>query len=89
MAEIRHRLYDTVRTEIDNHLRELESLQEYLVRSERIFKARMGFRPVPGHVYHLYGFPEDWVSLVGPDEWDRDDYVGSFRFDGTGWEEVT
>jgi len=88
MAETRHRLYDTVRTEIDNHLRELERLQEYLIRSERMFKARIGFRPTPGHTYHLYGSPEDWVSLVGPEEWERDDYVGSFRFDGRGWEKV-
>jgi hypothetical protein len=87
-AESRNNLKDSVQNEIAQLVGKLEDLGRYYQDSERIYSARVGFMPTPGHTYHLYESPEDWVSLLGPEEWDRDDYVGSFKFDGQGWERV-
>jgi hypothetical protein len=88
LAENRNNLYDVVRASMAELVHSMEDLGRYFEDSERIYQARIQFMPIIGHIYHLYGSPEDWVSLIGPDEWDRDDYVGSFRFNGAGWERV-
>ena len=48
-----------------------QSLQRRKQISEQIYQATMGFRPVMGHVYHVYekkdGTPV--LSLVAPEEW--------------------
>lgn len=88
LAENRNNLYDAVRTISTTIAGQMEGLARYFEDSERIYQARINFMPIVGHTYHLYSSPEDWVSLISPDEWDRDDYVGSFRFNGAGWERV-
>jgi len=88
-AQNRNDLHDSVKTQMSDLVGKLEDLGRYYQDSERIYNARVGFIPVPGHIYHLYGSPEDWVSIIGPDEWVRDDYIGSFRFNGQGWERMS
>jgi len=88
LAENRNNLYDIVKASMADIIGQMEDLSRYYEDSERIYQARIQFMPVVGHTYHLYSFPEDWVSLISPDEWVRDDYVGSFLFNGAGWERV-
>jgi len=88
LAENRNSLYDKVQARMSDLIREMEDLGRYYQDSERIYNARVNFMPVAGHIYHLYGEPEDWVSIISPDEWVRDDYIGSFRFNGNGWERM-
>jgi hypothetical protein len=88
LAKNRNSLYDNVQARMSDLIQEMEDLGRYYQDSERIYNARVNFMPVIGHIYHLYGSPEDWVSIISPDEWVRDDYVGSFRFNGNGWERI-
>jgi len=88
LAENRNSLYDNVQSRMSDLIREMEDLGRYYQDSERIYNARVNFMPVVGHIYHLYGSPEDWVSIISPDEWVRDDYIASFRFNGSGWERM-
>ncbi len=41
--------------------------------SERIYKVGMNFKPLIGHVYHLYTRPDgsEFLSMVAPTEWGR------------------
>jgi hypothetical protein len=88
LAESRNNLYDNVQARMSDLIRQIEDLGRYYQDSERIYNARVNFMPVVGHIYHLYGSPEDWVSIISPDEWVRDDYIASFRFNGNGWERM-
>lgn len=81
-------LEDMVNARAQNLASQAKALQDYYNTSVRILRANIGFIPTPGHIYHLYAKPKEWLSLLGPSEWDRDDYIGSFRFDGSGWEEI-
>lgn len=62
--------------------------QSYLLNL-RLHNADIRFQPLPGGIYHLYETPKDWISLLGPDDWPRDGYVGKFRYGWDGvWEEI-
>lgn len=62
---------------------------EYLI-NQRIYNSKFYFTPLPGHIYHLYSSPSDFLSLIGPKEWNRSDYVGSYQYTPKGiWIPVT
>jgi Protein of unknown function (DUF2452) len=55
-----------------------KSLQRRKEISEIIYKSAMGFRPVMGHIYHLYEKKDGThtISLVAPEEWgSRQPYI--------------
>lgn len=38
--------------------------------SELIYQSKMGFKPVVGHIYHLYRKNDDhFLSMIAPEEW--------------------
>ena len=61
--------------------------KEYLI-NRRIYNSRYYFTPIYGQIYHLYSHPYDFLSLIGPKEWDRPDYIGSYQYTTKGiWKE--
>lgn len=45
-------------------------LKDRVQLSEQIYQAEMGFKPLTGHIYHLYEHEGKKVlSMIGPNEW--------------------
>jgi hypothetical protein len=44
-----------------------------------VYNAKYNFVPIVGHTYHLYGSSNHYfLSMIGPHEWKRTDFVASF-----------
>ena len=79
----------------EGRLNELKEEYKKLVEeynwTKLVYEADYSFQPIVGHVYHLYEREDKnlWLSLIGPDEWDKP-YVGSFKLLTNGkWEKIT
>lgn len=69
--------------------REMDKFKAEYRINFRLYNAEIRFQPLPGGIYYLYETPKDWISLLGPSDWDRDGLVGGFRYTWDGmWEEV-
>lgn len=64
---------DQIRQQIELLARQARHLRERVEVSERIYLAKMNFKPLIGHVYHLYRRPkgEEILSLIAPGEWGK------------------
>ena len=62
-----------IRRQIELLAEEAKKIQQRKDVSELIYGAKMNFKPLVGHIYHLYQKEnEDYIlSLLGPDEWGR------------------
>ncbi len=61
--------------------KEYEKLIEEYKWNELVYKAKFGFEPVIGKIYHLY-YNKDgniFLSLVEPTEW-KYEHIGSFKY---------
>ncbi len=60
-----------LREQMEILLSQANRLQERKSISEKIYQAAMGFRPVMGHIYHVYEKKDGscTLSLIAPDEW--------------------
>ena len=71
MYEQTDRQMTQLKEQMETLVAQAKNLQKRKELSEQIYQASMGFRPVMGHVYHVYekqdGTPT--LSLIAPDEW--------------------
>ena len=57
-----------------------ESLLQEFEWNELVYNAKFSFEPVFGELYHLYRGKDgsNFLSLIGPDEWNRE-HIGTFK----------
>ena len=71
MYEQTDRQMNQLKEQMQTLVNQAKSLQRRKEISENIYKAALNFRPVVGHIYHLYEKKDGahTISLIGPDEW--------------------
>ena len=71
MYEQTDRQMHQLKEQMETLVSQAKSLQRRKEISEIIYQAAMGFRPVMGHIYHLYEKKDGshTISLIAPDEW--------------------
>jgi len=64
---------DQIRKQVELLAAQAQEIQRRVEISERIYKVGMNFKPLIGHVYHLYTRPDgtEFISMVAPNEWGR------------------
>lgn len=62
-----------IRKQVELLAEQAKEIQRRVDISERIYKVGMNFKPLIGHVYHLYTRPDEseFLSMVAPEEWGR------------------
>ena len=62
---------DQLREQVELLARQAKAIHERVKISEDIYQAEMNFKPLIGHVYHLYQKADGkhLVSMVAPEEW--------------------
>lgn len=62
-----------IKEQIELLAKQAQAIHDRIEISELVYQARMNFKPLEGHTYHLYqnARNEFFMSLVGPDEWGR------------------
>ncbi|GAB5539923.1 MAG: hypothetical protein Salg2KO_20260 [Salibacteraceae bacterium] len=62
-----------IRRQIELLAEEARIIQNRKEISEQIYNAKISFKPIVGHVYHLYQKEGDEhiLSMLGPDDWGR------------------
>jgi hypothetical protein len=73
MYEQTDRQLDQIREQVDLLVKQAQQIKDRMLYSEWIYKAECGFKPLIGHIYHLYQKPNDsyFLSMVGPKDWGR------------------
>jgi hypothetical protein len=73
MYEQTDRQMHQLKEQMDTLVSQAKSLQRRKEISEMIYQATLNFRPVVGHIYHLYQKADNshTISLIAPDEWGR------------------
>ncbi len=73
MYEQTDRQMHQLKVQMETLVAQAQSLQRRQQISEVIYQATLGFRPVMGHIYHLYEKKDGshTISLIAPDEWGR------------------
>jgi hypothetical protein len=73
MYEQTDRQMNQLKEQMETLVAQAKSLQRRKQISEVIYQATLNFRPVTGHIYHLYEKKDGshTISLIGPDEWGR------------------
>jgi Protein of unknown function (DUF2452) len=71
MYEQTDRQIGQLREQMETLVAQAKALQRRKEISEVIYEATLGFRPVVGHVYHLYRKKDatHTISLIAPEEW--------------------
>lgn len=71
MYEQTDRQMHQLKEQMETLVKQAKSLQKRKQISEIIYQAALGFRPVVGHIYHLYEKKDGshTISLISPDEW--------------------
>lgn len=64
---------DQIKEQINLLAQQAKAIQSRVEISEKIYRSQMNFKPLIGHVYHLYerSNGEEVLSMVGPGEWGR------------------
>ncbi len=77
MYEQTDRQMNQLKDQMETLVAQAKSLQRRKEISEIIYQAALNFRPVVGHIYHLYEKKDGshTISLIAPDEWGRLPYV--------------
>jgi Protein of unknown function (DUF2452) len=77
MYEQTDRQIGQLREQMETLVAQAKSLQRRKEISEVIYEATLGFRPVVGHIYHLYRKKDasHTISLIAPDEWEPCPYT--------------
>lgn len=73
MYEQTDRQMTQLKEQMETLVNQAKSLQRRKEISEIIYQAALAFRPVMGHIYHLYKKADGThtISLIAPDEWGR------------------
>lgn len=72
-------------------VKQYEELMKEISVNERLYKAKHNFEPVAGEAYHLYKKEdgEEFLSMIGPDQWNKFEFMGSYRFMSDGrWQNL-
>ena len=71
MYEQTDRQMHQLKEQMETLVMQAKSLQRRKEISEIIYRAALGFRPVMGHIYHLYEKKDGshTISLIAPQEW--------------------
>ncbi len=77
MYEQTDRQIGQLREQMETLVAQAKALQRRKEISEVIYEATLNFRPVVGHIYHLYRKKDDThtISLIAPDEWGNCPYT--------------
>ena len=77
MYEQTDRQIGQLREQMETLVAQAKSLQRRKEISEVIYEATLGFRPVIGHIYHLYRKKDVsyTISLIAPEEWRKCPYT--------------
>lgn len=64
---------DQIRRQVELLASQAQEIHRRVEISERIYQSEMSFKPLIGHVYHLYTRPNgtEFLSMIGPEEWGR------------------
>lgn len=64
---------DQIRKQVELLAAQAQEIQRRVEISERIYKVGMNFKPLIGHIYHLYTRADgsEFLSMVAPQEWGR------------------
>ena len=73
MYEQTDRQMGQLKDQMETLVRQAKHLQRRKEISEQIYQAILAFRPVIGHIYHLYRKQDGFhtISLIAPNEWGR------------------
>ncbi len=73
MYEQTDRQMNQLKEQMETLVAQAKSLQRRKQISEVIYQATLNFRPVAGHIYHLYEKKNGshTISLIAPEEWGR------------------
>lgn len=71
MYEQTNRQLDQIREQVELLARQAQMIHQRVQISERIYLAQINFKPIVGHIYHLYrrANGEEILSMVAPEEW--------------------
>ncbi len=64
---------DQIRTQVELLMTQAQAIHDRVRISEDIYQAEVSFKPLIGHIYHLYERKngKKLLSMVAPDEWGR------------------
>lgn len=64
---------DQIKEQINLLAQQAHAIQKRVEVSEQIYRSQMNFKPLIGHIYHLYtrSNGQEVLSMVGPKEWGR------------------
>ncbi len=64
---------DQIKEQIELLAKQAKSIQKRIEISEHIYQCKMNFKPLIGHIYHLYQRKngEELLSMIAPGEWGR------------------
>jgi hypothetical protein len=76
MYEQTDRQMQQLKDQMETLVTQAKNLQRRKEISEVIYEATINFRPVVGHIYHLYRKKDDshTISLIAPEEWGKCPY---------------
>lgn len=66
-----------IKKQIESLLQEAQQVHDRIKLSEEIYDADINFKPIPGHVYHVYKTVENKtvLSMIAPNEWHKCPYT--------------
>ncbi len=75
---------DQIREQVQLLASQAQQIQKRVEVSELIYESEMNFKPLMGHIYHLYRKSDDThlVSMVAPSEWGNNipyDFVATVK----------
>ena len=64
---------DQIRKQVELLVQQAQAIRQRVHFSEAVYRAEMGFKPLIGHIYHLYKKKDgaDLLSMVAPNEWGK------------------
>lgn len=67
--------FDEIKSEWENLISEMKL-------NERLYLAKCSFTPTPGGTYYLYKREsgEEFLSIISPEQWNRFQFIGKFKF---------
>ena len=79
----------SVKNEFDYRYNEIKDIYDKLIDevywNNIIYNIELKFKPVIGSNYYLYREGSKYIiSIIGPDEWKKEEFLGTFRFEFTG-----
>lgn len=66
-----------IKKQIESLLQEAQQVHDRIKLSEEIYEADINFKPIPGHIYHVYKTVDNKtvLSMIAPHEWKKCPYT--------------